>query len=359
MKKSSIAVAVTVLIITILGVLYINNSYNLKKMSSGGSSKVDSNDKDQGSEPNDTVFGEYNHLISENDNITVKYLKSGGSTKIYALYPVENKDKYYISQNGSIALYVGKQGHIWVLYSSGSKKKVTPDRYDSIDKAVITKTNSDYIWADKPELTPQGNIRFVSNLPGTSGASAKSIWEISLQDSSMKKIFTPVSAAYKVLGYRDDGRFLVLDDKNIAVIDDAGNVTENIDVNDKSIISLSPDGTKIVYFKKDSNQTVFSKQYILDSYGKKSVLLPAIEGYSATDMGAWNGKGTKYAFVIKSISGNKHKIGVINFEEGFIEISSHEPGADIKFPDDCKLKWTEDDIISVDIGDDVVSIELQ
>lgn len=358
MKKSSIAIAITVLIITILGALYINNSYNLKKISSSGESKIEDLNKADDSKTEDTVFGEYKHSISGDDTIVVSYLRSGDTNKIYALNPVESKDRYYISQNGSIALYVGKDNHIWALYSNGTIQKMTPDKYENIDKNDITKANPGYIWAASPELTPAGNIRFISNLPDVSDVPQKSIWEINLQDESMKKVYSPSAGDFKILGYREDGNLLILDGDNIAAIDDASTIVDNIDVKDKYIMNISRDGTKIMYVNKENGLVDFSRQYIMNSIDRKYRVLPGIEGYIAMDIGSWSSDSSRYAFAAKSISGNRYKIAVVSFEEDFIDINSVDPAVDISFNKNCSIKWTDNSQISIDIGDDVISVEL-
>ena len=87
MKKSSVVIVITIMIVAVIGILYINNSYNLHKSINDGSSKVENVNKDQESneESDEITFGEHIYTISGYDIITARYLKSGGIVRIYSL----------------------------------------------------------------------------------------------------------------------------------------------------------------------------------------------------------------------------------------------------------------------------------
>lgn len=361
MKKSSIAIATAVTIISILGILYISKSHvfdNMKNQNSGVAGSAGISGQNAG---DTTVFGEFTQSVSDGEKVTVRYMKSGETAKIYSISPVEKKDEYYISQSGGLALYTSKDGHIWAFYNDGTEKKITPDTYGSISKDKITKDRPGYIWASQPELTRENRVRFISNLPDISDSPKKSIWEINIEDGNMNKVYTPSSESFRILGYRDDGKLLVLDGDNIAAIDEANYQVENMDIKGKHILSASPDGAWIIFAKKIGEAADLSGLYVMDSMGKKSMVLPKVAGYSAMDSGAWSPDSSRYAFLAKPFSPGDLKVAVVRFEfeENYMEISSYDPGPDTKLPENSKLEWASGSSISVDIGSDVVSIELQ
>ena len=362
MKKPTIAIVITLFIIMLVGILYINKSYNLKKNLNNQNNKaqVTENDGISSSQADDIIFGEYKYFFSDSDTISAKYMKSGQNIKIYSLYPIDNKSKYDISPNGSVAAYISKDGQLWVLYNDGTKKKIIPDKYGTIDNSIIKKEKPEYIWADNPVFAQNSNIRFISDLPEALPSLRKSIWEVDLNSNNMQKIYTPVSEVYRFMGYGDSGKYMILDGDNIVVIDKASNSSDNIDVRDKYIISLSLDGTKIIFvYKNKNNVPDFSNMYVMSNTGSNSTLLSGALGYISTDMGVWFNDGSRYAFIIKSVLGAKDKIAVIDFREGFSSIKNFDTGSDINFLPGCKLSWTGDESISVDIGDDVIDVDLK
>lgn len=367
MKKSSIAVAMIILVVAISGLIYIGGVMNKKSGTGDGQkSKLQelNGENDQNRQAsNDITFGEYKCVISEDDSVVVKYIKSGQTIKIFSINPVSDISSYDISSNGSSALYLGKDGHIWVIYNDGTLKKITPDRYGNLLKSEVQKRNSSYIWASNPSFMPDGNVEFISNLPDTGRSPGKAIWKINIEDGSMSQVYKPMSENFKALGYRsDDGKYIILDGDKIAAVDGGAGTSgsiETTDVSGKHIINLSPDGKKILFVNSDAQKRQDSSYlYMMDSYGKNIVKLPGVEGYKVTDMGAWNDDGTEYAYIIKPQSGSYGKIAVIYFYESGISIKSYNPSTIIEFPDNCKLRWANGDTISVDTGNDVVNISL-
>lgn len=361
MKKSSATIVITVAVIVLFGVLYIGNSF-YQKSNTGGSSRVENikNEDVVENAPEDFISGEHKYALADSEVIVAKYLKVGSNMKIYSISPVGDKKSYDISQSGGSVVYQSKDGHLWILYNDGTSKKITPDNYESVVKAQIQKDNPNYIWADDPVITFEGSVRFISNLPDTSSSPKKSIWEINIENGSMKRIFTPASDIYKILGYREDGRLVIIDGDTMACVNLPDSSVQSINVKNKSLISLSPDGTKILYMKKDNKNVVdYSKLYMIDSYGNNPVSLPNIEGYNATDIGSWDYSGTRYAFIIKPVKVSKDKVAVINFDEHLIQIGKFSPETDVTFSEKSRLKWSEDYILSVDTGDDIVTIQIK
>lgn len=363
MKKSSVIIAVSVLIVLLIGLLYLDISYNSKKKAQSGSSNLldsELSETSAGKGNNSITYGEYKYVLSGSITINARYMKINGGVKIFSVYPVEDKSKYDISYDGSTAVYLSKDGSIWALFNDGSSKKITPDKYGSIEKSAVQKENLSYIWAEQPLLTGNGTVRFVSNLPDTGSKPKKSLWEINIDNGDIKKIYTLASDNFKLLGYREDGRLLILDGGSISAINTNDSSAENIDVKDKYILSMSPEGDRILYVKLNKdNQPDFSSLYTMDDTGANSIRLPGLDGYSPTQVGAWSSDGTKYAFVVRSTFGSKDKIAVISFDEDSVVINSFIPTTDVKFPDNSTLRWGTSDSVSVDTGDDVINIDVK
>jgi len=362
MKKSSVTIIITIVVVIILGALYISNSLYNNKNHSGSSSRAESSQNEDASKmvSQELSSGEHKYTLPDGEVITANYLKSGGDMKIYSLSPVDDKKSYDISESGGMAVYHGKDGHIWALYKDGTAKRLTPDIYDSIEKAQIEKDNPSYIWADDPVITNEGNIRFVSNLPDTSPHPKKSIWEINIESGIMRKIYTPSSDIYSILGHRDDGRMLIIDGDVINAVNTADGSIQNFDIKNKHIISLSPNGARILYLRKDDKNIIdYSKLYTMDSYGKNSHALQSIVGYNVTSIGAWDNNSSRYALIIKPLFSGKDKVAVISFDEHFVSVKDYSPDTDIVFSDASILKWSEDYVISVDTGEDIVTIQIK
>jgi len=361
MKKSSSAVAVAVLIIALTGAIFIGKVYNIKTDSGDSKDTASSNGQEEiPNDGDDIYFGEYTISVSENEEITVKYLESSGITRIYSIFPVETKDMYDILENGNSAVYRARDGHIWLIYNDGTINKLTPDKYGSIEKSAIEKQVPGYIWADKVRFEDDERVIFISNLPDTSNLPKESIWEVGIEDKKMRMLYTPVSREYKILGLREDGRILVLDGEFIAAVDMNENSIEMVNVSDKKVMSLSPDGSKVIYAKNNINmdESVYDNLYIMDGWGKNSSLLPKVKGYRATNMGAWSQDSSKYGLIIKGDYG-KDKIGVLFFEEDHVDIADYSIEGNIVFPEDSTLQWTSGNSLLIDIGEDVVTVELE
>lgn len=367
MKRTSIAIVITVLIVSLSGIIYLtkmagnedNKKNNTGQDSSNTPEVVQSDNNDAKEQSGSIAFDEYIYKISDNDVITARYMEYGQSVRICSLSPVSDKSIYDISSSGNAALYQSRSSDIWILYNDGTKKKITPDKYGSLDKQTVMKENPEFIWASRPEFTLDGNVRFVSDIPVEGNIPKKSIWEINLEDNSMKIVYTPVNESYLMLGYRDDERLMILDGDSIAVIDTFSTSIETIDVKGKYIIKLSFDGLKLIYMRKDeSNKPDLKSLYIMDSKGQNMRILPGMNGYTVTDAGAWDDKSSKYAFIIKSLGNANDRVAVVSFDNGLMSIEAYSPENDIKFPDGCKLTWTGDNSISVDTGDSIVNIDL-
>lgn len=363
MKKPNIAIVVTVLMVSLSGIIFMSKTMNNKKDEIQNADKSESGvqtDSKPLEQSDDITFNEYTFKISEDEIITAKYLKSGQTIRIYSLSPVVNKNSYDISSSGSSALYLSRDESIWRLYNDGTEMKISQDKYQAIQKSDVIIKHPDYIWADKPEFTVQGTVRFVSNLPDLNDSPKKSIWEVNQDGSSMKMIYTPSSNDYKVLGDRDDERLMILDGESIAAVDTVSLNVETIEVKDKYIINMSPLGTRLLFAKKDGdNKPDFGSLFVMDSTGKSVEKIPHIEGYTATEMGAWNNDGSKYAFIAKSSGGSKYRIHVVSFDDNLMTINEYSTAEDTKFPDGCIVKWTNDTSISIDIGDGIISMDIQ
>ena len=358
---------ITVLIVSLSGIIYLTkmagNGDNKKNNTGLDSSNipevVQSDINDAKEQSGSIIFDEYIYKISDNDVITARYMKYGQLVRICSLSPVSDKSVYDISSSGNAALYRSRGSDIWVLYNDGTQEKVTPDKYGSMDKVAVMKENPGFTWASRPEFTLDGNVRFVSDIPVEGNIPKKSIWEINLEDGSMKIVYTPVNEGYLELGYRDDRRLMILDGDSIATIDTLSNAVETIDVKGKYIIKLSFDGLKLIYMKKDENDKPdLNSLYVMDSKGQNMRILPGLNGYTATDAGAWDDKSSKYAFIMKPLGNTNDRVAVVSFDDGFMNIVAYSPENDIKFPDGCELRWTGDSSISVDTGDSIVNIDL-
>lgn len=363
MKKTYVAVMVTILIVTLSGLIYIGNSINnknnsMKKAEEKGAPQGDTGNISQVAS-SDITFGEYSCSISKNDNLTAKYIKSGQTIRIYSLNPVPDIDSYDILPNGSMAVYLAKDGHLWIINNDGSIKKLTPEKYGNISKEEIQKQNAGYIWAASPKFTSDGFVVFSSSLPDTGSSPKKAIWRIELSNGDMKMMYTPQTDSYRLLGTRADGKYMILDGVNIAVIDENG-VSENIDVKDKYILSLSPDGRKLLYLKLDEyGKAGNGSLYVMDCYGRNAYKLPGIAGFIPTSSGAWNDDSSMYAMLMKKQSGNIGSVAVISFDSNDLaDIRNVNLGSNIKLPENSKLRWVDENTISADVGDDIISIDI-
>ena len=365
MKKSLIAAAAVILISAVSGVIYLagnpNHKGNIQDRLKAGAEQGGQDENSDIKTINDITFGEFECSISGNDSVMVKYVKSGQTAKIFSLNPVKNEDSYDISQNGNSALYLSKDGHIWIIYSNGASKKITPDKYQGLNKNDMQKSNPGYIWADEPSFMPDGNIEFISNLPDEGTSPEKTIWKIDVDDGTMYPIYKPLSKDFRPLGYRSgDGKHIILDGDKIIVVDDTGSsckTYETIDVEGKYIISLSPGGEKLIFANMDGTNSVdFGYIYMMDVYDKGIVKLPKVQSYKFTSMGAWNDEGDKYAIIIKPLSGSNDEIAVLHFDEAHINIDTYY--TDGRFADSCKVRWAGDNAVSVDTGEDIVTISL-
>ncbi|KPU46033.1 hypothetical protein OXPF_05140 [Oxobacter pfennigii] len=360
MKKSSIAIAVTMVLIAIIGMVYVSNLYNPSKLNDNGEelSEIGEDGESAVNNSQDTRFGEYNLTLPGDDNITVEYLKTGDIVKIYAIHPVSNKSKYDILSSGTTAAYIGKDGHIWAFFNNGTNSKITPDVYEGINKSIVTGNNPVYIWADKPEFTSDGKIRFFSNLPDASNNPKISIWEIEIETGRMTKVYTPLNEDFKVLGNRDDGKLLVLDADIMAAINTADGSYENIEVKNSFIIGMTPDGTKIMCTETASDgKPDYSRLYIMDGTGKRIRSIPRLSGYNYIGYGQWYQDSEKYAYIARSQSDGKYIIAVINFHEDSVETLSYPINSAVSIPENSNVEWTADNAVLVDIGDDVISVE--
>lgn len=363
MKKTSVVVMVTILIVTLSGLIYIGNSINnknnsVKKAKVDGTAQGDTGSISQTSS-SDITFGEYSCSISKNENLNAKYIKSGQTIRIYSLNPVPDVDSYDILPNGSMAVYLAKDGHLWIINNDGSIKKLTPEKYGNISKAEIQKQYTGYIWAANPKFTTDGSVVFSSSLPDTGGSSKKAIWRIELSSGAMKMMYTPQADSYRLLGSRADGKYMILDGVNIAVIDENG-VFENIDVQDKYILSLSPDGRKLLYLKLDGYGKESSGSiYVMDCYGRNPYKLPGIVGCTPTIAGAWNEESSMYAMLMKEQSGGIGSVAVVSFDcNDLADIRNVKIESSIKLPENSKLRWVDENTVSADVGDDIISIDI-
>lgn len=361
MKKTYAAVIITVLTVCLIGAIYLGSSL-YKKYNHDGNNAVQSKNTDSNSNSTmqsstDITFGEYICKVLEDESVTVKYIKSGQTIRLFSISPLSGSESYDIMPNGSMAAFLAKDGNIWVISSNGSKKKLTPDKYGTIDKNEIKKSVPGYIWAEKPTFTSDGNVIFLSNLPDPSG-SKKTVWKINLKSSVMKPVFTSFTDNDIILGCREDGKYMILDGENITAVDADGKY-ENIDVRGRHIMSLSPNGKKVIYALKDeSSGADYRRIYVMDCYGKNAVRIPDIEGFIPTGTGAWNDDSTKYAYTVKQKSGEMSKIAVALFEEDSIGTDIHGPEEGMELPEGCRLRWTDDSTVSIDVGDDILSVDI-
>lgn len=357
MKKILTAAIVTILIIA-AAIAYITHSNILRHGKGVNDSSVASGQKTSAGAGN-VSFGEYTYELSGGSTIKSRYIKSGDTIKIYSVYPADSKDSYDISSNGSTAVYAGKDGDIWALMNDGTCKKITPDTYGTIEKNQIQKQIPGYVWAEKPVLLNDGMVRFISDLPDSSSPK-ESIWEIDISSLSMKKIYTPVHSNYKYLGYRDDGKMMIFDGQTLAAVNESDGSVQNIDVKGKRILSLSPNGEKIIYARENNaGQADYSRLYIMDGYGKNNSILPGVGGYKGSSIGCWSPDSLKYAFVLKPSYSTGDKIAVISFEDSFTSIKTYEPESSTKFPDSSSISWSIDGSISVDTGSDFINVDLE
>lgn len=355
MKKTSIAAIVTVIVI-VAGIAIICLSNSLRHESGVNNSNASGQESSSGAEG--ISFGEYKYALSGGNIINARYIKTGDIYKIYSVYPVKSKDDYDISSDGSTAVCIGKDGQIWALLNDGSCKKITPDSYGSIAKSQIEKQIPGYIWAENPLLSDDGTVRFISDLPDTANPK-KSIWKINILNSNMKKIYTPVSVNYKYLGYRDDNRMLISDGQTLAAVNEADGSAQNIDAKGKYILNLSPDGEKIIYARQNNNgQIDYSHFYTMDGYGKNNSVLPGVNGYTGSSIGAWSSDSLEYAYIIKPSYTGSDKVAVISFEDNYTSIKTYTPESSTKFPDSSKLSWSAGGSISIDTGSDFINIDI-
>lgn len=361
MKKTNIAFAFTMVIVLLLGALYIGKSAADREKGQAGGYKDDGKETVSSQGGNKTFFGEYKYELSGKEKIIVNYMKSGQGIKIFSISPVADKKKYDISQGGSAAAYKTDDGAIWLLFNDGTFKKILADSYGRIKLSDVRKKYPSYIWAESPEFISEDRLSFISDLPDTSANPKKSLWEASLQNDSIKKVYTPNSASFRYLGIRDDGKMLVLDGEQIAAVDTDSVSVENVDVSQKHIISFSDGGNKILFAKMFQDKPDFGSLYVMNGYGKNITKLPDIKNYTATDMGAWNGDGLKYALVARQSGGINAEIVVISFDDDSDDVDMN--GYSLKersaLPDKSQIEWLNDETISIDTGSDVFTVDLQ
>lgn len=308
----------------------------------------------------DIGFGEYIYEISSTEKIWARYLKSGQATRIYSLNPISDKYRYDISSSGYVAVYLSNDNDIWLLYNDGTKKKLSPDSFGGINKSDVLKSNPGYIWAYGPEFTARNSVRFISNLPDTGPYPLKSIWEINIDDNAMKKMYTPASANYRLLGDRLDGRLIILDENSLNAVDAANGAVENINVEDKNIISLSPGGDTIIYGKKDKNGQKNNRNLMaMDCYGNNTRSIPLKEDYIFTEIGAWSDDNSRYAFIMKSTDGSDFRVAVAEFFEGTVSVNDYSIPGISTLPDNSKLGWIDETGVSIDVGENIISVDLQ
>lgn len=351
MKKSSIAIVIVVLIAALSGVIYLTRPVNKEETADREVQET----QETYDASADITFFEQSYSISDTEKINAKCMKSSSGTSIYSIYPVPDKQRYDISSSGRMALYLSTDNSIWLLNSDGTERKLTPDEYNGTSKLDILKKNPDFLWAYSPQFTVNNSVRFISDLPGGSNTSVKSIWEISLDDKTIRKLYTPVSDSYKLLGERADGKCLILDGTNLIMVDYATETAESMDEKDKYILTLSPDGKRIIYAERDQGGVPdFSKLRVVDSNMQNEVDVPSLGGYTSLESGAWAVNSSRYAFVVKSGSGDG--VAVIDFSEESVSIAVYKPEEKAVFPENCQLGWMDDNTVSVDYGDGMVCI---
>lgn len=359
MKRSSIVIAAAAFVVMLSGVVFLarfGGKGNLAEVDKSGALS----DSVSPSEVSGKVsFGEFRYEIAANDIVCARYVRIGSANRIYSVSPVRDTSGYDITSDGSRAVCLGKDGHIWALFNDGNCKKLTPDKYGSVSIADLHKQSSSYIWADEPVFESNGIVRFISDLPSSESCVKKSIWEISVGSGDMKMLYTLDTDSYRVLGYDDDGMLLVLDGSTLASVNTEDGTVSKAETGDKQILSMSPDGSKMIYVKRNKlGSADWSALYMMGSGGTSSVKLPGIQGYQATSTGLWNSDGNEYLFIAKSLWNSRDRIGLIEFGEDRTEIKSFAPGSDIRFPDDCRLSWSGGDSVDVDTGDDIISVSM-
>lgn len=353
MKKTSIAAVVTAIVI-VAGIVYVCCANNLKHE---GRASNNASGQESSSGADGVSFGEYKYTLADN-TINARYIKTGGTIKIYSVYPISSKDDYDISSDGSTAVCIGKDGQIWALLNDGTCKKVTPDTYGSIKKSQIEKQVAGYIWAEKPVLSNDGAVRFISDLPDTINPK-ESIWKIDILNSNMKKIYTPVSENYKYLGYRYDGRMMISDGQMLVAVNENDGSVQSIDAKGKYILNLSPDGEKVMYVRENNTGKVdYSRLYTMDGSGKNDSIMPGVSGYTGTSVGAWSSDSLKYAFVIRPEYSIGDKIAVISFDDDYTSIKTYSPEKGTKFPDSSKMSWSAGGSVSIDTGSDFINVDI-
>jgi carboxyl-terminal processing protease len=60
----------------------------------------------------------------------------------------------------------------------------------------------------------------------------------------------------------------------------------------------------------------------------------------------------------KVLTNNVGYIEIASFDEDEVNMYHYDTGVDTKLPDNSQLKWTSDDTVSIDIGDDIVTVSL-
>jgi hypothetical protein len=360
MKKYSTAIVIAIVVVVLAGVAIVGRLSNKKNSELVDSDSVvsKSNEKSISNTQNNVFYGSYNISTPSAGVLKAEYIKADDAIKFYALNPLDSIKGYDISSNGRNIVYEDKDEHLWAIYSNGELKKITPDKYESIDKSNM---GNKYIWADKPLFIDNNKIMFISNLPDTSDSPEQSLWEIASDGSKMKKLYSIKSSSYKYLGYREDGSIAINDGDEIAFINQIDGTIDTIDVKDKEILSLSKDGTRIIYIKKNNNGKLdYNGLYAMNPYGKEQIKLPVLNSFTATNIGEWNKDSSKYAYIAKSSRGNKCKVVIINFDEEYIHLDDFDIGQDINIDDNTALSWSNNDAsISIETGDNVLNIDME
>lgn len=359
MKKYSTAIVIAIFVVVLAGVAIAGRLSNKKdnQLIDSDSIVSKSNEKSISNTQNNVFYGCYNISTPNVGVLKAEYIKVDDVIKFYALNPLDSIDGYDISSNGRNIVYEDKDGHLWVIYFNGELKKITPDKYGNIDKSAI---GNKYMWAKKPIFIDDSRIMFISNLPDTSDSPKESLWEITSDGNKMKQLYSSKSSLYKYLGYREDGKLAIKDGDEIAFIDQSDGTVDIMDVKNKEIVSLSKDGTRIIYIKNNNGKLDYNGLYSMSAYGKDQKKLPVLNGFIVTTIGEWNRDSTKYAYIAKASRSNRYKIVIINFDEEHIHLDDFDIEQDIKIDDNIVLSWSNNNAsISIETGDNVLNIDIE
>lgn len=330
-KKNFKLIGIMLMIVVLIIIFFSNKRADKKNIE-------DINNSNDTINSNDVAFNEFSFNLENKEDVKIKYMLYNNSKKIYSISPVSNNNKYDISYNKSSLVYLSNDNCLWLFKNDGTSKKLIQQELGEIQN---------------PKFVALNKIMFYSNEQN------KSIWIIDTEDTNLKKVYTPLDSNFRYLGDRADNKIIIIDKDNMILIDIENYNIESKYIGDKYIMNISPDGKNIIFCEKNNDNINYKNLYLMTSFFDNIDNIPRIDGFTPTEIGAWNEVGKSYAYIIKSDSLKYDKLALMAFDdENNIMVTSIDISNDFKFDNKYKLSWSGNNIVSIDTGESSISIDV-